>query len=136
MECVTTAASFQTDGQTGTTTNKDGKEVQLPEDKHYKKHWLQCTFEYEDKEAGEKKIFDQTFGSIREYTNRLWMGTANNLSQLKSLLEAYTDVPLESPWDVAKEIIGKKCLVKSKPWEFGNNKGFSNLVQDFVEEKK
>ncbi len=135
IECVITAASFQTDGQTVTTTNRDGKEIQLPEDKYYKKHWLQCTFEYKDKETGENRSFDQTFGSIREYTNRLWMGSSNNLAQLKSLLEAYLSVPLESSWDIAKEIVGKKCLVKSKPWEFGNNKGFSNLVQDFVDEE-
>ena len=133
IECVVTEASFQTDGSTVTTTQKNGKEVQLLEDKHYKKHWLSCTFEYVDKESGETRCFEQTFGSIREYSNRLWMGAANNLAQLKSLLEAYVGVPLDSPWDVAKEIKGKKCLVKSKPWEFGNNKGFSNLVQDFVD---
>jgi len=136
IECVVTEASFQTDGSTVTTTHKNGKEVQLSEDKHYKKHWLSCTFEYVDKESGEIMCFDQTFGSIREYSNRLWMGAANNLAQLKSLLEAYVGVSLDSPWDIAKEIKGKKCLVKSMPWEFENNKGFSNLVQDFVDEKE
>ncbi len=135
MACTITASSFQTDGQTVTTTIKEGKQVILPEDKHYKKHWLQCSFEYVDKD-GKHKSFDQSYGSIREYPGRLWMGSSNNLAQLKSLLEEFISVPLESPWDMAKELVNKKCTVKSKPWEFGNNKGFSNLVQDFVEEKK
>ena len=134
IECVVVSAGFQTDASKVTTTFKEGKEIPLPEDKHYKKHWLLCSFEYVDKESGEKRSFDQTFGSIREYSNRLWMGTANNLAQLKSLLEAYNGEPFESPWDLADALVGKKCLVKSMPWEFGNNKGFSNLVQDFVDE--
>ncbi len=135
IECTITAASFQTDGQTETTTTKDGKQVILPEDKHYKKHWLQCSFEYVDKE-GKNKSFDQSYGSIREYTGRLWMGSANNLAQLKGLLEEFLGVPFKEPWDIAEQIIGKKCTVKSKPYEFGNNKGFSNIIQDFVEDKK
>lgn len=136
IECLITAASFKTDGiRVLIKKDKNGKESSLSEDQQYTKHWLQCTFEYVDKESKEKRSFDQTFGNIREYDDRLWSGTSNNLAQLKGLLEEYISVPIESIWDLAKELVGKKCTVKSKTWQYGKNSGFSNLVQDFVDEE-
>lgn len=131
IECEIIEASFQTDSK----IVKEDKGKALPEDKQYQKHWLMCKFKYVDKETKEEKTFEQSYGSIREYKNRLWIGTANNLAELKGILEAFVSVPIENIWDMPKELIGKKCSVKSAPWEVGNSKGFTNKIQDFVEEE-
>lgn len=130
QECLITEAKFQTDN---ILVDKE-KGVALPKDEQYKKHWINVKFKYIDKETKTEKFFSQTYGSIREYPDRLWFGTGNNLAKLKELLEAFISYPLESVWEMEKVLVGQRCSVKSESWEVGNNKGFSNKILDFLDE--
>lgn len=127
-KCEIAEARFQTDGKI-ITKSRDGAD--LPKEDQYKRHWLSVRFKYT--KDNEEKFFSQTYGSVRQYSDRLWISPACNLAELKGVLEAFVSVPLENLWDMGKELLGKKCLVKSIPYAVGNNKGFSNKIQDFEE---
>lgn len=136
-QCTVLSAKFQSDGKIVTTKKtREGTVVELAKEDQYKKHWLLVEFEYFDKETKEKKTFAQSYSGVREYDNRLWPGRSNNLLALKKTFEAYAGAELPSIWEIAEELVGRKCLVKSEPYEFGDNKGFSNKIFDFVDEEK
>lgn len=135
QQCEVVDAIFKTDGIRVTTTQRDGQTIDLDKDMQYSKHWLSVKFKYVDKETQDERIFEQSYGSIREYDNRLWMGQANALAKLKETLEAFQSVPLDDVKDISKELKGLKCLVKSVPWSFGTRSGMRLEVQDFIEEE-
>lgn len=133
IECEITDAHFQTNNEL---IRQDSKGRELADDKQYMKHWLQLSFQYTDPKTSEEKTFEQSYGSIREYKDRLWTGTGNNLTKVKNTLEAFLGKEIENIWDMPREMMDKKCLVKSESWEYGTNKGITNMIQDFVEAKK
>ena len=133
-EALIFEAKFETDNvRVMTKTEKDKSITNLSVDKQYISHWLKVVFQtnVNDKVT----TFNQTFGTIREYDNELWTGTSNRLTNLYKLSKSFLNQEFDI-WELGKMVEGKMVLVKSEDYDYAGNKGFSNVIQDFVDLKE